>query len=114
MNNQTETIVALENDGLAQLALVINCEILKDNISLQSAIRDATAEWVQTKSGQEEFHRNLDNFNWADFAQSVPNEICEKYGFRKTYAMADTIVDWNEQLVSPTLKRIIDTHHDYS
>ena len=96
-----KTIAAIERDGMDVRVLTMTMEILTDEGNdLKQAVRKACSEYLRTISGIDVYHANCECFNWGDFVQEVPNEICEKYGFRKVQdAISDEYVDWDEQLV---------------
>ena len=94
------TIIALEQDGLDIRVLALNFEVPSVNFNLKAAVRAACAEYCQTEAGKATYHYNCNSFNWADFAMSVPADICEKHGFKVIQSdVADEIVNWDEELV---------------
>lgn len=84
---------------------ILLLQILDSNIRTKSdvitAIKKAVKHYVtSTKQGKANFEYNCKCFNWADFESSVPNKICQKYGFTKVEQKPDVTlsVDWDEQL----------------
>lgn len=95
-----KTVLSMERDGFDVRTLILNFEIPHKDFDLFSAVKAASLEYCQTSGGKETFIGNCNCFNWADFDVHVPDELCEKYGFRKVPAeMADSIVNFNKQLV---------------
>lgn len=98
-HNQTNVVV-IEQDGINVRTMTINIELLRQNIDIRKAIKAACTEFVQTPEGKRIYEHNCGCFNWADFASSVPAEICEKHGFRcNQYINNDIEVNWDEHLV---------------
>lgn len=96
-----QTIIALEHDGLDVRVLALNFEIPSKDFDLKAAIKAACTEYCQTEEGRATYEYNCSSFNWADFAMSVPAEICEKHGFKVIQSdVADEVVDWDEELVN--------------
>ena len=95
-------ISALEYDGLAARTLSMHLEILCEIQSIEEVktmVKSACEEYLQTEDGMKTYLHNCQNFNWADFEEYVPDEICRKHGFRKINSeMADLNVDLNEQI----------------
>ena len=97
-----KTIIAIERDGLDIRALALNFEVPSIDFDLKAAVRAACTEYCQTEQGLATYRYNCHSFNWADFAMSVPNEICEKHGFKLVKAdVNDEEVEWDEELVNP-------------
>ena len=97
-----ETPIKEEPNGHQFILLL---QILDSNIRTKSdiltAIKKAVKHYVtSTKQGKANFEYNSECFNWADFKNSVPNKICQKYGFTKVEQKPDVTlsVDWDEQL----------------
>jgi hypothetical protein len=96
-----KTIVAIERDGLDVRVLALNFDVPSADFDLKSAIKAACTEYCQTEAGRQTYEYNCSSFNWADFAMSVPAEICEKHGFKLIQSdVADEDVDWDEELVN--------------
>lgn len=94
-------IVAIERDGWDVNVLTLAFDVPDESFDLRDAVRKATTDYCKTEEGRKTYSYNCDYFNWADFAMSVPNEFCKKYGFSKIdYDTSDLIVDWDEQLVN--------------
>lgn len=97
------TIVAIERDGFDVNTLTLQFEVPSVDFDLITAIKNAATDYCQTEIGKKTYSYNCGYFNWADFAMSVSNEFCEKYGFKMLDAVCeDVIVDWDEQLVDCT------------
>lgn len=95
-----KTVIAVENDWLDTRVLVLNLDIPNKEFDWKSAVEAACVEFCQTAEGQNVFKHNCNCFNWADFDLYVPDEICQKHGFRKIDAViADETVNFDEQLV---------------
>lgn len=95
-----QTVVAIERDGFDVRVLSIVFEVPSADFNLLKAVEAAAADYCRTQEGKKQYEYNCSSFNWADFEMSVPNEFCEKYGFKKVdSALSDIVVDWDEQLV---------------
>lgn len=95
-----KTIVAIERDGLDVRVLALNFEVPNAEFDIKTAVKAACTEYCQTEAGRATYAYNCSSFNWADFAMSVPTEICEKHGFKLIRSdVADEEVDWDEELV---------------
>lgn len=95
-----KTIAALEQDGFDVRVLVLNFDVPSKDFDLKAAVEAACVEYCQTEEGRETYEGNCNCFNWADFEAYVPDEICEKHGFKKINAeISGEIVNWDEQLV---------------
>ena len=95
------TIVAIERDGLDLRVLALNFDVPSADFDLKAAIKAACTEYCQTEQGRAIYEYNCSSFNWADFAMSVPAEICAKHGFKLiTSDVADEEVNWDEELVN--------------
>lgn len=102
-----ESIKAVERDGLSVRIHSMTFEILKPEIKLKDAIMGASTEYCNTKDGRKVYYHNCGAFNWTDFWDNVPNEICEKYGFRKQGDIISTEnVDCDESLVVDEFLRV--------
>lgn len=81
-------------------SLIIELTILNKDIDVEEAIKSACKEYLATDEGKQVYAENSNCFNWGDFSDYVPNEICRKHGFlivdSKT---ADMVVDLNDQLI---------------
>lgn len=95
-----KTIIAIEQDGFDVRVLCLNFEVPNKDFDLKAAVEAACVEYCQTEEGRNTYEGNCNNFNWADFDVHVPDEICEKHGFKKINAeISDEIVNLDEQLV---------------
>lgn len=100
MEKLLRTITAIERDGFNVRTLTMVFEVPAKDFDLKAAVMAAATEYCKTKEGRETYSHNCGNFNWADLEMNVPNEICERHGFRMVDTMlSDIEVDWDEQLV---------------
>ena len=73
-------------------------EVPDDNFDLLAAAKAAAMDFCKTPEGRDVF--DGDSFGWYDFMTNVPNEFCEKHGFKMVKTVgSDEIVDWDESLV---------------
>ena len=94
------TVVAIERDGLDIRVLTLQFDVPGEEFDLKEAVYKAATDYCKTTDGRKIYDYNCSYFNWADFATSVPQEFCEKYGFKRIdSAVSDIEVDWDEQLV---------------
>ena len=94
------TVVALERDGLDVRVLSLQFDVPNAEFDLKDAVCKASTDYCKTPDGKRTYKYNCSYFNWADFAMSVPQEFCEKYGFKRIDTIVSDIeVDWDEQLV---------------
>ena len=94
------TVVAIERDGLDVRVLSLQFDVPNAEFDLKDAVCKASTDYCKTSDGRMVYEDNCSYFNWADFARYVPQEICEKYGFRRIDSVVSDIeVDWDEQLV---------------
>lgn len=95
-------ITAIERDGWSVRTLAIRFEVLDNKLdatNIRSSVKKAVKEYLTTAEGKETINRNCGCFNWGDVVTNLPNEICEKYGFRwEDSEISDVIVDWDENL----------------
>lgn len=98
-------IVAIERDGLDFRALTILFEVPDEKFDIEEAARKAATEYCLTENGRKIYDYNCSSFNWADFEMNVPNEICEKFGFRKVIngILSDVVVNWDDELVDDSV-----------
>ena len=95
-----QTVIALERDGLEVRAISILFDVPNKDFDLLKAAKSAATDYCKTAEGKRIYEYNCSQFNWADFEMSIPNEFCERYGFKKVDSvLADIIVDWDEHLV---------------
>jgi hypothetical protein len=82
--------------------LNIILDVNDETIDIAEAVRKACTKYVATTAeGRTTYDYNCNSFNWADFAQSVPNTICREFGFEKIYDdISQLDVNWDEQLVN--------------
>ncbi len=94
------TVVAVERDGFDIRTLTLRFDVPSEDFNLANAVRKAATDYCKTEQGRNTFECNRSCFNWADFDMFVPQEFCERYGFRKLDAvLSDIEVDLDEQLV---------------
>ncbi len=94
------TVVAIERDGLDIRTLTLQFDVPSEDFDLITAVRKAATDYCKTEQGRRIFDYNCSCFNWADFDTAVPQEFCERYGFKKlNTVLSDIVVDLDEQLV---------------
>lgn len=94
------TVVAIERDGLDLRVLTLQFDVPSKEFDLKDAVCKAATDYCKTTDGKRTYDYNCSFFNWGDFAMSVPQEFCEKYGFKRVDSVVSDIeVDWGEQLV---------------
>ena len=94
------TVVAIERDAMDVRVLTLQFDVPNAAFDLKDAVRKASTDYCKTPDGKGIYEYNCSYFNWADFAMSVPQEFCEKYGFKRIDSVVGDIeVDWDEQLV---------------
>lgn len=97
------TIVAIERDGLDIRTLNMTFEVPNEQFDLIGAIKKAATDYCKTEMGKQVYAYNCHYFNWADFEMNVPDEFCEKHGFKRIYSnLSDLEVNWDEDLVDET------------
>lgn len=100
-----QTIIAKYHDGDDWNVLGIIIETtgntgLTNVSSIQRAFIAAANEFAATPDGKDVIDDNSGDFNYGDFVNNVPNEICEKHGFKIVDTFqTDLIVDHDECLV---------------
>lgn len=95
-----KTIVAMQRDGVCVQVFAMNFEVPDGDFDLRAAVKAACTEYCQTKEGRETYEGNCNNFNWGDFDAYVPDELCEKHGFKRLRTeVSDEVVDFDELLV---------------
>lgn len=100
MEKLMRTITAIERDGLEVRTLTMVFEVPSKDFDLKAAVMAAATEYCKTEAGRKEYSHNCRCFNWGDFAMSVPNEICERFGFKQVDSvLSDIEVNWDEHLV---------------
>lgn len=106
-------ITAIENDGRGYCTLTIVIEVLKDGLNVIEACMNAAREYTVTENGYKDYIRNNRHFDWGDFVDCVPNEICEKHGIRVVRTThADVNVDNLDQLVDEPAFHVEDIQWD--
>lgn len=95
------TVVVIQRDGIYADVSTLMFEVPDTDFDLKAAVRKAAIDYCKTEDGKETFEDNGDEFNWVDFFNAnVPNEFCEKYGFKKVdNAATDIEVNGDENLV---------------
>lgn len=94
------TVVAIEHDGLDIRVLTLQFDVPSEDFDLRDAVCKASTDYCKTQDGKKIYEYNCSYFNWADFAINVPQEFCERHGFKKIdSATSDIEVDLDEQLV---------------
>lgn len=79
---------------------------------LVDAIKKASDDFVNTEYGNQVYQMNGQRFDWIDFYQNVPNEICSKYGFQKLEEKkANYVVDMDVKLLSENPAFSLDKWH---
>lgn len=97
------TVVAIGRDGLDFRVLTLQFDVPSKEFDLKDAVCKAATDYCKTPDGKRTYDYNCSFFNWADFAMSVPQDFCEKYGFKRVDSVVSDIeVDWDEQLVDDT------------
>ena len=96
-----QTVVAIEREGWDVRTLTLLFEVPDEHFNLEYWVRKAATDYCLTEKGRAIYDYNCSCFNWADFEMNVPNEFCERYGFKKinTGILGDITVDWDEHLV---------------
>lgn len=99
-----QTMIAIEQDGRETHAISLLFEVPDKDFDLKGAVYAAATEFCQTEEGRRIYDYNCSCFNWADFSVSVPNEFCEKHGFKKVDSvLGDIVVDWDEHIVNDSV-----------
>lgn len=90
------SILAIE--GETDTAIAFTFVAIKPT-ELYPAVKAATKEFLSTEEGQKLLNQTCGAFNWGDFAESIPENLCLRHGFLlKDYQKIDRIVALNEQL----------------
>ena len=92
-------IVATEADGLDITNLVMVLDVDSKDINIEQAVLNACKEYCLTDEGKRTFEGNCNCFNWGDFDTYVPNEICQRHGFRKVESNVAEEFNFDQQLV---------------
>lgn len=94
------TVAAIARDGLDIRVLTFQFDVPSEGFDLKDAVCKAATDYCKTTDGRKFYDYNCSYFNWAGFAMSVPQEFCEKHGFKRIdFVVSDIEVDWDEQLV---------------
>lgn len=94
------TVIAVEQDGLDVRVIPLLFDVPSEDFDLKAAVCKAATDFCKTEEGQGIYERNCSWFNWSDFATYVPQEFCEKHGFRKVKPSSPVMeVDLDEDLV---------------
>ena len=99
-----QTIIAKYHDGDDWNVLGIIIKSTDGKLESKSAVveafKAAAAEYAKTPDGKDVVDDNCGDFNYGDFVNSVPDEICEKHGFRVVDTFqTELIVDHDDCLV---------------
>lgn len=92
-------IVATEADGLDTRTFVLGLDIFNENINIEQAVKDACKEYCMTEDGKKTYEGNCNSFNWGDLDAHVPDEICERHGFKKLWLDIAGEFNFDQQLV---------------
>lgn len=95
-------IVATEADGLDTRTFVLGVEIEDENLDIEQAVKNACKEYCLTEEGRKTYEGNCNSFNWGDLDAYVPNEICERHGFKKVWLRIAGEYNFDQQLVDET------------
>ena len=88
-------LICIENDE-RNISFIVDAQ---DGVDVMEACRRAACEYLSTPEGMDIYEGNCDSFTWADFEAYIPDEICEKYGFRVVRDNVHILsVDGEEQL----------------
>ena len=94
-------VIAIRHDCRRIMQTTILFEVTNKDFDLRTAVAAAATDYAKTPDGLDLYENNCSEINWVDFAEHVPNEFCEKYGFRKIEGniLPDIEVNWDEDLV---------------
>ena len=92
----TKSIKAVELDGGREYEkiMVFSVDELVC-VDLMEAVQAACDEYVTTEEGDMVYQRNAQTFDWMDFWENVPNDLCKKYGFVK---IDDVVPDFTDHM----------------
>lgn len=77
-------ITTYENTGRGVRILPIHILMYNPDDNPVRIVKEACLDYVtSSRTAWENYNSNCDEFNWADFIENVPDEICEKHGFQK-------------------------------
>ena len=99
--NLRQSIIAYEQYDNEATAIAINIRYSKPQLDVVSQFGAAAKYFVtETEAGRKMYEQNCRNFNWGDFVEAVPNNVCKKFGFViESHSFSGMLVDLNEQLV---------------
>lgn len=94
-NGQEENIISEKNVISYPFLILSDAQ----DFSLEKAVKEAVKDYLKTEEGKALKNHLNDRFNWFDFIELVPDNLCKPHGFlpiRPT--KADIWVDFNEDL----------------
>ena len=94
-NGQEENIISEKNVISYPFLILSDAQ----DFSLEKAVKEAVKDYLKTVEGKALKNHLNDRFNWFDFIELVPDNLCKPHGFlpiRPT--KADFWVDFNEDL----------------
>ena len=91
-------ITAVVHDPKHPSASVITLESLSDELDIMQAVRAACNEWCRSEEGRRDYEYANGYFNWGDFANCVPDEVCQRHGFKHLSTVDTVMVDHDEVL----------------
>lgn len=83
------------------IQLQLHDSAIKTEENVRNAVKKAVQYYIKkTARGKADFEYNGECFNWADFENLVPAEICRKFGFEpiRQNPQISFIADLHEQL----------------
>ena len=99
-----QIVTAIGHDGNETYVLSMVFE-MNQGVDIIQAVKEASKEYIRTDEGRAFYRYTCNCFNWGDFWNNVPNEICEKYGFKKIDSgVSNFQVNLNEQLVDDEME----------
>ena len=99
-----QIVTATDYDGTEIIVLTMTFEVDR-GVDIIQAVKEASKEYIRTDEGRAFYRYTCNRFNWGDFWNNVPNEICEKYGFKKIDSgVSNFQVNLNEQLVDDEME----------
>lgn len=97
-NQQTIIATGFDEPG-HRFCMGIVVASVDDVDDVVTAIQDATLEYLETDEGKAVLQANKGHFNYGDFLENVPDELCVKHGFHLMDVFeTDLIVDHNKNL----------------
>lgn len=92
-------LAVMDYDGGATYVKMLHFLVTKENFDLQKAIKAACTDYCNT-DGSAIYLSNGCCFNYGDFDDLVPEEICRRHGFVKVASLNTTEVSFfNDHLV---------------